>query len=231
MLSCEAIPDAVGTSPGLIPFGRADARTVGAVGAVYGVGAVGEMAAVCAVCRFDALPGRRPPAGPLAVNCTVVPLYGSALYGSALYGSASDCSSPDADERGSAGRTDTRNAQPALGIAGLTTADAPRPAEGGERAAGTPAPDPTGLRSRCGGCGPMSRFLFVVPPLADHVTPASAVASELACRGPEVAWAGRPAAPHPGRQPRASRTSGGTPSSNRTRLPPCARSAVPRECR
>lgn len=40
----------------------------------------------------------------------------------------------------------------------------------------------------------MSRFLFVVPPLADHVNPASAVAVELAVRGHEVAWAGRPAA-------------------------------------
>ncbi|MEV0521902.1 glycosyltransferase [Streptomyces sp. NPDC050439] len=40
----------------------------------------------------------------------------------------------------------------------------------------------------------MSRFLFVVPPLADHIDPASAVAAELAARGHEVAWAGRPAA-------------------------------------
>lgn len=40
----------------------------------------------------------------------------------------------------------------------------------------------------------MSRFLFVVPPLADHVNPASAVAAELSVRGHEVAWAGRPAA-------------------------------------
>ncbi|MEV6756833.1 glycosyltransferase [Streptomyces sp. NPDC051214] len=40
----------------------------------------------------------------------------------------------------------------------------------------------------------MSRFLFVVPPLADHIDPASAVAAELALRGHEVAWAGRPAA-------------------------------------
>lgn len=40
----------------------------------------------------------------------------------------------------------------------------------------------------------MSRFLFVVPPLADHVEPASAVAAELAVRGHEVAWAGQPAA-------------------------------------
>ncbi|MEV8314691.1 glycosyltransferase [Streptomyces sp. NPDC059900] len=40
----------------------------------------------------------------------------------------------------------------------------------------------------------MSRFLFVVPPLAGHVSPASAVAAELAGRGHEVAWAGLPAA-------------------------------------
>ncbi|MER5257862.1 glycosyltransferase [Streptomyces sp. NPDC002855] len=40
----------------------------------------------------------------------------------------------------------------------------------------------------------MSRFLFVVPPLAGHVTPASAVAAELADRGHEVAWAGQPTA-------------------------------------
>ncbi|MGW6058040.1 glycosyltransferase [Streptomyces sp. NPDC055189] len=39
----------------------------------------------------------------------------------------------------------------------------------------------------------MSRFLFVVPPLAAHVTPASAVAAELAGRGHQVAWAGQPA--------------------------------------
>ncbi len=39
----------------------------------------------------------------------------------------------------------------------------------------------------------MSRFLFVVPPLAGHVYPASAVASQLAGRGHEVAWAGSPA--------------------------------------
>lgn len=39
----------------------------------------------------------------------------------------------------------------------------------------------------------MSRFLFVVPPLADHVNPASAVAAELAARGHDVAWAGLPA--------------------------------------
>ncbi|MEU6762388.1 glycosyltransferase [Streptomyces sp. NPDC046853] len=40
----------------------------------------------------------------------------------------------------------------------------------------------------------MSRFLFVVPPLAGHVNPASAVAAELTGRGHEVAWAGQPAA-------------------------------------
>lgn len=40
----------------------------------------------------------------------------------------------------------------------------------------------------------MSRFLFVVPPLAPHVHPASAVAAELADRGHDVAWAGQPAA-------------------------------------
>ncbi|MGV9884896.1 glycosyltransferase [Streptomyces sp. NPDC003006] len=39
----------------------------------------------------------------------------------------------------------------------------------------------------------MSRFLFVVPPLAGHVNPASAVAAELAGRGHQVAWAGQPA--------------------------------------
>ncbi|MFF1379712.1 nucleotide disphospho-sugar-binding domain-containing protein [Streptomyces sp. NPDC058308] len=40
----------------------------------------------------------------------------------------------------------------------------------------------------------MSRFLFVVPPLAGHINPASAVAAALAERGHEVAWAGQPAA-------------------------------------
>jgi MGT family glycosyltransferase len=36
----------------------------------------------------------------------------------------------------------------------------------------------------------MSRFLFVVAPLAGHAYPASAVAGELAARGHEVAWCG-----------------------------------------
>lgn len=36
----------------------------------------------------------------------------------------------------------------------------------------------------------MSRFLFVVPPLAGHVNPAAGVADELARRGHAVAWAG-----------------------------------------
>jgi MGT family glycosyltransferase len=36
----------------------------------------------------------------------------------------------------------------------------------------------------------MSRFLFVVPPLAGHVNPTVAVAAELASRGHRVAWAG-----------------------------------------
>ncbi|QES45506.1 glycosyl transferase [Streptomyces venezuelae] len=39
----------------------------------------------------------------------------------------------------------------------------------------------------------MSRFLFVVPPLAGHVNPAAAVAAELGGRGHDVAWAGQPA--------------------------------------
>jgi len=36
----------------------------------------------------------------------------------------------------------------------------------------------------------MSRFLFVVPPLAGHVNPTIAVAGELTARGHQVAWAG-----------------------------------------
>lgn len=36
----------------------------------------------------------------------------------------------------------------------------------------------------------MSRFLFVVPPLAGHINPTVAVGSELASRGHEIAWAG-----------------------------------------
>jgi len=36
----------------------------------------------------------------------------------------------------------------------------------------------------------MSRFLFVVPPLAGHINPTIAVAAELASRDHEVAWAG-----------------------------------------
>ncbi|HEV2372503.1 MAG TPA: nucleotide disphospho-sugar-binding domain-containing protein [Streptosporangiaceae bacterium] len=39
----------------------------------------------------------------------------------------------------------------------------------------------------------MSRYLFVVPPLAGHINPAAAVGAELAARGHEVAWAGHPA--------------------------------------
>jgi MGT family glycosyltransferase len=38
----------------------------------------------------------------------------------------------------------------------------------------------------------MSRFLFVVPPLAGHVNPAVSVAHELVCHGHDVAWAGHP---------------------------------------
>ena len=37
---------------------------------------------------------------------------------------------------------------------------------------------------------PMSRFLFVVPPLIGHLRPASAIAAELARRGHQVAWVG-----------------------------------------
>jgi MGT family glycosyltransferase len=38
----------------------------------------------------------------------------------------------------------------------------------------------------------VSRFLFVVPPLAGHVNPTVAVGAELAARGHKVAWAGHP---------------------------------------
>jgi MGT family glycosyltransferase len=40
----------------------------------------------------------------------------------------------------------------------------------------------------------MSRFLFVVPPLAGHVNPTLAVAAALTARGHRVAWAGHAAA-------------------------------------
>ena len=40
----------------------------------------------------------------------------------------------------------------------------------------------------------MSRFLFVVPPLAGHVNPTVALGFELSSRGHEVAWAGHPSA-------------------------------------
>jgi MGT family glycosyltransferase len=43
----------------------------------------------------------------------------------------------------------------------------------------------------------MTRFLFVVPPLAGHVNPTVAVAAELAGRGHDVAWAGYRAALRP----------------------------------
>lgn len=39
----------------------------------------------------------------------------------------------------------------------------------------------------------MSRFLFVVPPLAGHTFPTVAVGRELADRGHQIAWAGHPA--------------------------------------
>lgn len=42
----------------------------------------------------------------------------------------------------------------------------------------------------------MSRFLFVVPPLAGHIHPAAALAGRLTARGHEVAWAGHPPAIH-----------------------------------
>jgi MGT family glycosyltransferase len=37
----------------------------------------------------------------------------------------------------------------------------------------------------------MSRFLFVVPPLAGHINPTAAVGAELAARGHDIAWAGQ----------------------------------------
>lgn len=43
----------------------------------------------------------------------------------------------------------------------------------------------------------MSRFLFVVPPLAGHVNPTAAVGAELAARGHDVGWAGYPPALRP----------------------------------
>jgi MGT family glycosyltransferase len=43
----------------------------------------------------------------------------------------------------------------------------------------------------------VSRFLFVVPPLAGHINPTAAVGAELAARGHLVAWAGHPATLRP----------------------------------
>jgi UDP:flavonoid glycosyltransferase YjiC (YdhE family) len=43
----------------------------------------------------------------------------------------------------------------------------------------------------------MSRFLFVVPPMAGHINPTVAVGAELAARGHDVAWAGDPAPVRP----------------------------------
>jgi MGT family glycosyltransferase len=43
----------------------------------------------------------------------------------------------------------------------------------------------------------VSRFLFVVPPLAGHINPTAAVGAELAARGHDVAWAGSSAALRP----------------------------------
>ena len=38
----------------------------------------------------------------------------------------------------------------------------------------------------------MSRFLFVVPPMTDHILPTLSVGRELTARGHQVAWAGHP---------------------------------------
>ena len=46
-----------------------------------------------------------------------------------------------------------------------------------------------------GGCVSVSRFLFVVPPMAGHVNPTLPVGRELAARGQDVAWAGPPEVP------------------------------------
>jgi MGT family glycosyltransferase len=43
----------------------------------------------------------------------------------------------------------------------------------------------------------MSRFLFVVPPLAGHINPTAAVGADLAARGHHVAWAGHQATLEP----------------------------------
>ena len=45
-------------------------------------------------------------------------------------------------------------------------------------------------RSNGDSCPVMSRFMFVVPPLAGHAYPAAAVATALSERGHEVAWVG-----------------------------------------
>jgi MGT family glycosyltransferase len=50
----------------------------------------------------------------------------------------------------------------------------------------------------------MSRFLFVVPPLAGHVNPAAAVAQALAGRGHDVAWVGSQARLRPVLGPEAT---------------------------
>ncbi|WP_236671592.1 glycosyltransferase [Streptomyces sp. 7-21] len=47
-----------------------------------------------------------------------------------------------------------------------------------------------GAGDGAGGGGAVSRFLFVVPPLAGHVYPAAAVAAALTAWGHRVAWAG-----------------------------------------
>jgi MGT family glycosyltransferase len=49
----------------------------------------------------------------------------------------------------------------------------------------------------------MSRFLFVVPPLAGHINPTVAVGAELASRGHEIAWAGHASMLTPLLQPEA----------------------------
>lgn len=97
------------TVPGLSPSGRADGRSMSAVRRTGCLGAPGFSTGHRHACeKFARLPRRH-----------------------------SDRFAPDADERRCAGLTDTRNAQPALGIAGYTptaldTRAGARPLRGGD---------------------------------------------------------------------------------------------------
>lgn len=111
MQSCEAIPEAV---PGLIPSGHPDVRRVsGVCRAVLPAGGASKS------------PPRRAQRSSLSHAPERSDSRRGGRDGFALLGAASTGPATDTDERRRAGLPDTRNAQPALGIAGFPIPDAP----------------------------------------------------------------------------------------------------------